>query len=78
MFGDIPVTVAVLPACATVATGDTVNTALPLAFVQATFAVAAVTPLTVKPVAAAALVVALVVTALDATPLLPVTTTLKV
>ena len=74
----MPVTVAVLPVCATVAAGDTVNTALPLALVQATFALVAVTALTPKPVAATALVVAVVVTAADVPPFTPVTTTLKV
>ena len=74
----MPVTVAVLPVCATVAAGDTVNTALPLALVQATLALVAVTALTPKPVAAAALVVALAVVAADAIPFEPVTTTLKI
>ena len=74
----MPVTVAVLPVCTTVAVGDTVSTALPLALVQATLALVAVTPLTPKPVAGAALVVALAVTAAEATPLEPVTTTLNV
>ena len=74
----MPVTVAVLPVCTTVAAGDTVSTALPLALVQATLALVAVTPLTPRPVADAALVVALAVVAADATPFEPVTTTLKI
>ena len=76
----MPVTVAVLPVCVTVAAGDTVITALPFAagLVQATLALVAVTALTPKPVAAAALVVAVVVTAADVPPFTPVTTTLKV
>ena len=74
----MPVTVAVLAVCVTVAAGDTVNTALPLALVQLTFAATSVTPDTTSAAAGAALVVALAVTAAEATPLEPVTTTLKV
>ena len=74
----MPVTVAVLPACTTVAAGETVNTALPLALVQATLALVAVTALMPRPVAAAALVVALAVVTAEVPPFAPVTTTLKV
>ena len=76
----MPVTVAVLPVCVTVAAGDTVNTALPspTGLVQLTFAATSVTPDTTSAVAGNALVACVTDAAADATPFEPVTTTLKV